>query len=73
MNALPMQRHRQVVWNLSTNRHNDAKRKLALNLEKVNDDRWPALLNDEKGRKAKDISDLMASTGLEQWTPEHTA
>jgi len=50
-----------------------AKRKVALNLEKVSDDeKWASLFNDEQGRMAKELAGNLQGMGLEQWTPDHT-
>lgn len=50
-----------------------AKRKININLEKVTmDEKWGALVNDEKGRSIKEVAGSLQGMGLEQWTPDHT-
>jgi len=46
---------------------------LNINLEKVTmDEKWGALVNDEKGRSIKEVAGSLQGMGLEQWTPDHT-
>lgn len=51
-----------------------AKRRLSINLEKVDaDEKWSALLDDEMGRRNKQIASMAEGMGLEQWTSSHTS
>ena len=51
-----------------------AKRRLCINLEKVDaGETWGALLDDELGRRNKEIASMASGMGLEQWTSAHTS